>query len=287
VRKECEMQMTVVNLNGVQLYYERCGSGIPFLVMHGGLGLDHSYFRPGLDLLGDFFELYYYDHRGHGRSGPAPIETITYETLADDAEKLRKKLGYEKIGIIGHSAGGCVALHYAIRHPDHIRYLILLDTSPIFDYPAEIMENIARKKPTPEILKALNAPSAKTAEEFQEQFRAYLPIYFHNFNSEMQEKAQHIVENTIFTHEILNHQDSLMEKYNVCPYLKEIQTPTLILVGEDDAICPPSQANRMRKEITNSEIYVFPKCGHFPFLEKPKDFMAVIQTWIDKIENKP
>ena len=50
--------MTQINVNGTELFYERFGSGLPFLVMHGGLGVDHSYFRPGLDPLGDLLELF-------------------------------------------------------------------------------------------------------------------------------------------------------------------------------------------------------------------------------------
>ena len=55
-------------MNDTALFFERFGSGLPLLVMHGGPGLDHSYFRPWLDPLGAFAELIYDDHRGNGRS---------------------------------------------------------------------------------------------------------------------------------------------------------------------------------------------------------------------------
>ena len=117
--------MTLTKISDIELYYEELGSGFPFLVMHGGLGIDHTYLRSILGLLSDIFKLIFYDHRGHGRSGRPPLNTITYEQLSDDAHALTKNLGYEKIGIIGNSAGGYIALNYAIRHPDNLSYLIL------------------------------------------------------------------------------------------------------------------------------------------------------------------
>ena len=154
--------MPTANINDTDLYYDKCGSGSPLLVMHGGLGVDHTYFRPILDTLGDVFQLIYYDHRGHGRSGRPPINSITYEQLADDANALRENLGHEKIGVIGHSAGGFVALHYAIRYQKHLSHLILLDSSPAFDYMEEIMANVQQRNPTPEIIAAFNAPVASS-----------------------------------------------------------------------------------------------------------------------------
>ena len=61
--------MAVAHVNGTDLFYTDIGRGIPCLLMHGGLGVDHTQFREGLDPLGDVLHLVYYDHRGNGRSG--------------------------------------------------------------------------------------------------------------------------------------------------------------------------------------------------------------------------
>ncbi|MHA1619129.1 MAG: alpha/beta fold hydrolase, partial [Promethearchaeota archaeon] len=237
------------------------------------MGVDHSYFRPSLDSLGDIFKLFFYDHRGHGLSGRPPIETITFEKLADDAEALRMKLGIEKIGIIGHSAGGYIALNYAIRHHNSISHLILIDTSPAFDYPEEIMKNIEQKNFDPKIIEVAMAPAAPTVDGFREQFRIIQPLYFFDYSSEIEKKVSHIIDKMIFIPEISKHQDALLEKYNVISHLKEIKVPTLILVGKDDFICPPSQAQLMHSKIPNSDLHVFEKCGHYPFWEASTEFL--------------
>lgn len=65
--------MAVAHVNGTDLFYTAVGRGVPCLVMHGGLGVDHTQFREWLDPLGDAMRLVYYDHRGNGGSGRPPI----------------------------------------------------------------------------------------------------------------------------------------------------------------------------------------------------------------------
>ena len=276
--------MPIAKLTDTKLFYDKCGSGSPFLVMHGGLGVDHSYFRPIFDSLGDIFQLIYYDHRGNGRSESSEINKITFEQLADDANALRETLGYEKIGIIGHSAGGFVALHYALRHQEHLKYLILLDTSPAFDHMEEMMEIIQKRNPTTEIIATLNAPAASSEKEFKDQFKIIQPLYFSNYNNEVENLINKVIENMIMVPEVNLRSDELIETYNVKPQLKNIKIPTLILVGKDDFICPPSQAQFMHNNIPNSELYIFEKSGHYVFYEETDHFYRVIRNWFKKFK---
>jgi proline iminopeptidase len=85
--------LAVAHLNGTDLFYVEVGEGVPCLVMHGGLGGDHTCLHPWLDPLGGVMYLVYYDHRGYGRSGRPPSETITFERLCADADALREHLG--------------------------------------------------------------------------------------------------------------------------------------------------------------------------------------------------
>jgi proline iminopeptidase len=278
--------MPKIKINDTELYYTEHGTGIPFLVMHGGLGVDHSYFRPTFDPLGDIFKLIYYDHRGNGRSGRPPLDTITYEQLATDTHVLREILGYDQIGVIGHSAGGYVALQYAIHHQKNLSYLILIDTAPAFDYMKELLDNVKNKNPTPEMIATLNAPAAPTIEGFQQQFKILQPLYFYDFNSEIKEKTDEIVEKMILNPEVAALNDVLTPKFNVTSQLSEIKVPTLILVGIDDFICPPSQAKRMHNSISNSELVIFERCGHYPFYEVPDEFFRILRDWFKKVHQK-
>ena len=123
------------DVNGTSLYYEVVGSGNPLLIMHGGLGFDHTYFRPWIDSLAEDSKLVFYDHRGNGRSDRSkPLDDVYHSTWADDANALREHLGIEKMVLMGHSYGGVLALHYALRYPETLSGLILATTYPAWNY---------------------------------------------------------------------------------------------------------------------------------------------------------
>jgi pimeloyl-ACP methyl ester carboxylesterase len=165
--------MPVAHLNDTELFYVEVGEGLPCLVMHGGLGGDHSSLHPWLDPLGDVMRLVYYDHRGNGRSGRPRSDSITFEQLCADADALREHLGFEEIAVLGYSFGGLVALEYALRYPERISHLILLDTAPTFDYEEEIEANARRKGATQEQLEALGASAEDEGESWTSANFAY------------------------------------------------------------------------------------------------------------------
>src|SRR5512146_2839416 len=116
-----------VMVRDVSLYVDVVGHGDPLVLMHGGPSGDlwtMSAFRR----CADEFTLVYYDHRCNGRSVGVPVSSMTWENLTADADALRGYLGFERWAVLGHSFGGHVALEYALRYPDRLTHLVLLDT---------------------------------------------------------------------------------------------------------------------------------------------------------------
>jgi proline iminopeptidase len=270
--------MPVAHLNATELFYVEVGEGVTCLVMHGGLGFDHTCLHPWLDPLGDVMHLVYYDHRGHGRSGRPPSETITFEQLCDDADALREHLGFEKVAVLGYSFGGCIALEFALRYPERLSHLILLDTSPGGDYGEEIEANARRKGATEEQLEALEA-SLDTDADMGHLWKVIEPLYFHSYDADL---AERVLGKTIFSAEAGKAGDAITEEWDLTPRLSEISVPTLILVGRDDFICPPSQAKIMQEGIPNSEMVVFEESGHVPYVEEPEAFFEAVRGWLGR-----
>ncbi len=268
--------MPVAHLNDTELFYVEVGEGVPCLVMHGGLGFDHSCLHPWLDPLGEEMNLVYYDHRGNGRSGRPPSETITFEQLCTDADALREHLGFKEVAVLGHSFGGFVALEYALRYPESLSRVILLDTAPTLDYGEEIEANARRKGATQEQLDALDASAEDEAESWR-LWKLIEPLYFSTFDADL---AERVMCKTLISLEAADAGDAIIEDWDLTPRLSEISAPTLILVGRDDFICPPSQAKIMRERIPNSELMVFENSGHFTHVEEPEAFFDAVRGWL-------
>ena len=278
--------MAFASVNGTELFYTAVGKGLPCLVMHGGLGFDHTYLCPHLSPLGDTLQLVCYDHRGNGRSGRPERETMTHAQFAADADALAQHLGWNRVGVIGHSYGGFLALEMAVRYPQRLSRLILVDTAPASpsSYADEIMRAARRQGATREMLAILQEEDPTDDASMRRQLLAVWPLYWKAFGSEL---SRHLLDNCIISVAGLARQGEL-QAFNMTPRLREIETPTLILVGRHDFIAPPSQAERLHEGIAHSELVVFEESGHYPFVEEAQKFCSCIRDWIGKTsEDRP
>jgi esterase len=121
--------MSEVHVNGVRLYYEEHGEGPPNLCVHGtgGSALLWGAAVPELARLG---RVILYDRRGCTRSQrPDPYDKTSVAQHADDAAALLDALGAAPAAIVGRSYGGGVAIDLALRYPERVRGLVLLDAA--------------------------------------------------------------------------------------------------------------------------------------------------------------
>jgi proline iminopeptidase len=270
-------------VNQTELFYTTLGQGRPMLMMHGGLGFDHTYFRPWLDPLGDQVQLIYYDHRGNGGSHrPASFDGISHDTWTADADALRSYLGNDLIILFGHSYGGFLAQEYALRYGQHLRGLILACTAPALDYPEVIRVNAETRGTSEQVQRVnhfLQGEAASDDAALKETATVIMPLYFKHFDSE---RAKQILENTHFSAGAFNHAfRACIPSFNTIPRLAEISVPTLVIAGRDDWITPPREgAERIRAALPNSELVIFEDSGHFPFVEEQARFLNIVGEWI-------
>jgi proline iminopeptidase len=110
----------------------------------------------------------------------------------------------------------------------------------------------------------------------RENFIIFWPIYFKHYDPV---SGARLLENSIVT---VSGGARDGKAYNVTARLGEIQTPTLVMVGRDDWICPPSQAHILHDGILNAELVIFEDSGHLPYVEEAEAFFTTIRDWIKR-----
>ncbi|HUF12996.1 MAG TPA: alpha/beta fold hydrolase [Longimicrobiales bacterium] len=271
-------------VDGAELYVRWLGDGPPVLCMHGGLGLDHTSFRPWLDPLSEDFSLIYYDHRGNGRSTvPDDWTRVDHEVWAEDAERLRLELGLERIFLFGHSYGAFLALEYAIRHPDSLLGLILCSAAPAMDYPDVMFANAAARA-TPEQLAAVQRAftmPAESVEAVRDLWLSIVPVYVHGVSDDA---ARAAFDRTVYRPDA--YARSIFEclpSYDVSPALPSLDVPTLVLSGRHDWATPPEQGGeRLAALLPQAELVVFEDSGHYPFIEENAAFLETMRGWLER-----
>src|SRR5690349_24970010 len=118
--------MEKLNVNGVQLAYERRGKGTPLVLLHG-YPLDHHLWDEVAPLLEDTFDVILPDLRGFGESTTVD-SPYSMDDYASDIAVLLDQLGIPKVAIVGHSMGGYAALAFARMYPERVRGLGLVSS---------------------------------------------------------------------------------------------------------------------------------------------------------------
>lgn len=270
--------MPTAPINDTTIHYEVDGSGLPALVLHGGLGFDHSIYRATLGPLTDRLRVVWLDHRGNGRSGRPPLETITMEQLADDAVDLARHLGFDRVVVIGHSYGGFVAQELALRHPAHVAGLVLIDTTP-GQLGATESPDDEQGPPMPPEVAARFAVVPASDEEFKAMAAEFFPNYL--YRPETVDAAA-LLDATVYDVAAMIRGFEVLAGWSSVDRLATITAPTLVMAGRHDVFTSWPQAMRIARAIDGAEVVVFEASGHFPWIEEPERFFAVVGDWLDR-----
>jgi proline iminopeptidase len=265
-----------------RLFTREIGDGQPIVVLHGGPDFDHRYLLPELDRLAMSFRLIYYDQRGRGRSadGVQP-EEVSLASELDDLERIRRHFGLETTGVLGHSWGGLLAMEYALRYPQRVSHLILLNTAPPSHDGIVRLRAHLRSRRSPGDAEALASLSADRAHGDLEAEAAYYRIHFRpafHRPEHLEQVVGRLREN--FTAETVVLARAIEERlydetwnadaYDLHPMLRELDVPTAVVHGADDFI-PIDVAARIADTIAGALLHVLPECGHFAYVEAPEE----------------
>jgi proline iminopeptidase len=276
--------VTTVSIRGVSLFARVIGQGHPLVLMHGGPGADHASmlsFRP----CADQFTLVFYDHRCNGRSEGADVSSMTWDNLTADAEALRQALGFEKWAVLGHSFGGMVALEYALRYPQSLSHLLLLDTcGDTWWVRQNAPELLAKRGFRPAVVETARRFYTGQIEpnEFMPSMRKLAGAYYHNPSPLVM--AREVLTVGIRTKTRPEAQifgfGQLLKGWTVMDRLGEIKVPTLVLAGRDDFQFPPEHQAALAAGIPNSHLEIIERAGHNAPTERSAEVIQAVRDFM-------
>jgi proline iminopeptidase len=276
--------MATMPIRDVSLFVEVTGQGYPLVLMHGGPGADHWTMLP-FRRCADQFTLIFYDHRCNGRSQGAPVSSMTWENLTADADALRRKLGFERWAVLGHSFGGQVALEYALRYSGSLSHLVLLDTGGDSRWSQRnAAEVLAKRGYSPQKVELVR-------RWFNGEFTPHemLPILMriggaYSYRPSLWLTARDLVRgewrSKMRPQALIFAGRHLLKGWTVMDRIAEITVPTLVMAGRDDFVFPPEHQLELAAAIPHARLQIIERAGHNPHSEQPAQVMAAVRDFI-------
>lgn len=280
--------MKSMPIRDVSLYVKVMGQGYPLVLMHGGPGLDYSTLL-SLQPLADQFTLIFYDHRCNGRSEGAEVASMTFENLTADADALRQKLGFDRWAVLGHSFGGNVALEYALRYPQSLSHLILMDTGGDQWW-------VNRNAPDLLVKRGYSASAVGAARrfyngqltpgEFLPTFMKFSKAYYYHISllemalglASGHPMPKYRPEALIFGY------SRLLMDWTVMDRLGEIQAPTLVMAGRHDFLFPTEHQVQLAAGIPDACLEIIECAGHNPQDEQTAAVITTIRRFLATVQ---
>ena len=236
-------------VNGVNYYYAIYGTGEPLLLLHGGLG-QIEMFGPNLTKLAQSRQIIGVDLQGHGRTALGNRK-FSLVDIGNDLAGVLKKLGYDKVDVLGYSMGGGVAFQFAVQHPEMVRRLVLVSTP------------YSQEGYYPEMLPQQAALGAAMAEQMKQtpMYKSYVAI------------APHPEEFP----KLLDQMGAYMRQpYDWSADVRKLTMPVMLIFGDSDMFRPEhivkfyqllggglKDAGWQREHISQNRLAILPNITHY------------------------
>ena len=262
------MPLCELPVSGLTIGYDEAGvGGVPLVLLHA-FPLDRGMWQPQLAALADVTRVVALDLPGFGESSPAGAFTI--DGVADAVAAFLAARGIPKAVVCGLSMGGYVALAVARRQPNVLAALILADTR------AGVDDRIAKANRTKSI--ALTEEKGSAAL-FESMLPKVLSEQTHATKPEVVDRLKSIAAKQPAA-SVVAALAALRDRPDANPGLKAVAVPTLVLVGEYDAVTPPLAAANLSAQIRRSTLVHIPGAGHLSNVENPDAFNAAVGGFI-------
>lgn len=275
-----ELQRRFVEIDGIRTHYLVVGDGRPVVMLHGN-GESVADWSRTLPHPASGLRVYAIDLPGAGDSDK-PTFDYSAEGLADFVTRFLDALVIERPALVGHSLGGLVALIIALRQPERVSALTLIDSAGL------------GKEINP-MLAALVLPVAG------ELSTAWASTWLGAKQRAWARGDMHFARTSQIPHEWLTEQERLakmpgyleaelaaarqqtvvgQQRVVVLDRLHQVRCPVMIVWGERDRAVPVNHATAAAKCLANSHLAIIPKAGHLPHVERPGETSEAMHAFL-------
>jgi pimeloyl-ACP methyl ester carboxylesterase len=267
-----------MQINTISLAYEDRGMGLPVIFLHA-FPLNRQMWAGEISALlkEQRYRLIALDWRGFGESEitSSSVKSVisTMVMFADDIAGLMDALGIRQAVLCGLSMGGYAAFAFAHKYPQRLRGLILADTRPGSDTPETRTnrEHIAQL-----------AESQGTGAVADLQLPRLISQYTRQHHPEVETRVRQLID-TASPQGIAAASRGMAVRADASDLLASIACPTLVVVGEEDALISVASAREYATQIPGAQFAVIPHAGHLSNLEQPHTFIQVTRQFLQTL----
>ena len=271
--------------DGTLLAYHETGTGDPLICLPGG-PMQASECLDDLGGLTAHRSLVMLDLRGTGQSDE-PVDPTSYrcDRQVDDVEALRQHLGLDQIDLLGHSAGGSLAVLYAARHPDRVCHLVLITPSPLVvglevsEADRRELAELRRGEPWfPDAFAAFERIWSGNAADGD--WPGIRPFIYGRWDTETHAYVARgeSLKNTDAA--AVYYADGALAPEATRSAIAELEARVLLVAGEYDVALPPKRAAEYAGLFRQAELAVQPASGHNPWRDDPAWFTQTLAAFL-------
>lgn len=271
--------MPTANINGVSLYYEEHGEGIPLIFIHEFAG-DYRSWLPQVRHFARRYRTITYNARGYPPSDvPQDPAAYSQDIAVADLVGLMDHLGIDKAHVVGFSMGGSAALIFGVRHAERARSLVIAGTGSGSSGKKEDfirdVEYVANR--------FFNEGMDTVADFYTRgpnrvQFEEKDPLGWQEFYDNFRGSSAQGHGLTM-----LGVQRNRPSVHDLEAELKQMTIPSLIIVGDEDEPCL-EPGLFLKRTIPSAALVTFPKTGHTLNLEEPELFNRTVQDFLGQVD---
>ena len=257
-----------IEVNDVRLEYREQGNGLPVIFLHA-FALDQTMWDEQIATLKDNYQVISLDSRGFGQSSVVP-GTSRMSDMAADVRGLMRARSIDRAVLVGLSMGGYVALSFMRSYPEAVRALVLADTRAGADS-EEARANRLRSAEKAEREGAAVIADETTPKLLGETTKETRPEIV---------RRVHAIQSGNPPAGIAAAQRGMAARPDSTDLLATIAVPTLVIVGAEDTLTPPTEAEAIHKGIPQSQLVVIERAGHLSNLEQPDAFNDALRNFL-------